>query len=85
MDSAKEGGRDGIGAPRTSGAIGFAALRGGSVVGDHEVILAGENEQIRLTHRAEDRDIFARGALKAALWAQNQPEGLYSMQQVLGL
>ena len=85
FDSAKEGGRDGIGAPRTSGAIGFAALRGGSVVGDHEVILAGENEQIRLVHRAEDRDIFARGALKAALWAQNQPEGLYSMQQVLGL
>ena len=61
------------------------ALRGGSVVGDHEVILAGENEQIRLAHRAEDRDIFARGALKAALWAQDQSEGLYSMQQVLGL
>ena len=68
-----------------AGAIGFAALRGGSVVGDHEVILAGENEQIRLAHRAEDRDIFARGALKAALWAQDQSEGLYSMQQVLGL
>ena len=85
LDKAKEGGRDGIGAPRASGAIGFAALRGGSVVGDHEVILAGENEQIRLAHRAEDRDIFARGALKAALWAQDQSEGLYSMQQVLGL
>ena len=85
LDDAKESGRDGIGAPRAAGAIGFAALRGGSVVGDHEVILAGENEQIRLAHRAEDRDIFARGALKAALWAQDQSEGLYSMQQVLGL
>ena len=85
LDDAKESGRDGIGAPRATGAIGFAALRGGSVVGDHEVILAGENEQIRLAHRAEDRDIFARGALKAALWAQDQSEGLYSMQQVLGL
>ena len=85
LDDAKESGRDGISAPRAAGAIGFAALRGGSVVGDHEVILAGENEQIRLAHRAEDRDIFARGALKAALWAQDQSEGLYSMQQVLGL
>jgi len=85
LDDAKESGSDGIGAPRAAGAIGFAALRGGSVVGDHEVILAGENEQIRLAHRAEDRDIFARGALKAALWAQDQSEGLYSMQQVLGL
>lgn len=85
LDDAKESGRDGIGAPRAAGNIGFAALRGGSVVGDHEVILAGENEQIRLAHRAEDRDIFARGALKAALWAQDQSEGLYSMQQVLGL
>ena len=85
LDDAKESGRDGIGAPRAAGTIGFAALRGGSVVGDHEVILAGENEQIRLAHRAEDRDIFARGALKAALWAQDQSEGLYSMQQVLGL
>lgn len=85
LDAAKEGGRDGIDAARSRGAIGFAALRGGSVVGEHEVILAGENEQIRLAHRAEDRDIFARGALAAALWAQQRPEGLYTMQDVLGL
>lgn len=85
LDAAKESGRDGICEPRREGAIGFAALRGGSVVGDHEVILAGENEQIRLTHRAEQRDIFARGALTAALWAQAQSEGLYSMRHVLGL
>ncbi len=85
LDSVKESGRDGLTGARDSGAIGFAALRGGSVVGDHEVIFATENEQIRLSHRAESRDIFARGALDAALWAQSQPEGLYSMQHVLGL
>ena len=85
LDDRRESGRDGIGEPRATGAIGFAALRGGSVVGDHDVILAGENEQIRLVHRAEDRDIFARGALKAAQWAHDKSEGLYTMQNVLGL
>ena len=85
LDDVKDSGRDGIGAPRATGNIGFAALRGGSVVGDHEVILAGTHEHIRLAHRAEDRDIFARGALKAALWAKDQPEGLYDMSDVLGL
>ena len=85
LDDVKDSGRDGIGAPRVAGNIGFAALRGGSVVGDHEVILAGTHEHIRLAHRAEDRDIFARGALKAALWAKDQPEGLYDMSDVLGL
>lgn len=87
VDLAKtmDSGRDGITGARDSGAIGFAALRGGSVVGDHEVILATDNEQIRLAHRAENRDIFARGALDAALWAHDKPEGLYSMQHVLGL
>ena len=85
LDDVKDSGRDGIGAPRAAGNIGFAALRGGSVVGDHEVILAGTHEHIRLAHRAEDRDIFARGALKAALWAKDQPEGLYDMGDVLGL
>jgi 4-hydroxy-tetrahydrodipicolinate reductase len=85
LDDRRESGRDGIGEPRATGAIGFAALRGGSVVGDHEVILAGENEQIRLVHHAEDRDIFARGALKAAQWAHDKSEGLYTMQNVLGL
>ncbi len=85
LDDVKESGRDGIGAPRAAGNIGFAALRGGSVVGDHEVILAGTHEHIRLAHRAEDRDIFARGALKAALWAKDQSEGLYSMQRCFGV
>lgn len=85
LDDVKESGRDGITDARQDGAIGIAALRGGSVVGDHEVIFASENEQIRLSHRAEQRDIFARGALAAALWAAEQSEGLYSMADVLGL
>ncbi len=85
LDDVKDSGRDGLTGARKSGDIGFAALRGGSVVGDHEVVLATDNEQIRLAHRAESRDIFARGALDAALWAQQQSEGLYSMQHVLGL
>lgn len=85
LDDVRESGRDGITGERAAGAIGIAALRGGSVVGDHEVIFATQNEQIRLTHRAERRDIFARGALEAALWAQAQSEGLYSMRDVLGL
>lgn len=80
-----QSGRDGITGARRSGDIGIAALRGGSVVGDHEVIFAGLNEQIRLVHRAENRDIFARGALQAALWACAQPHGLYDMADVLGL
>jgi 4-hydroxy-tetrahydrodipicolinate reductase len=77
--------RDGHTGPRPEGAIGFATLRGGSVVGDHQVILAGEGERIELSHRAEDRSVFARGALTAALWAKNQPPKLYSMRDVLGL
>ncbi len=85
LDDVKESGRDGVNEGRTKGAIGIAALRGGSVVGDHEVIFASQNEQIRLSHRAEQRDIFARGALKAALWAHTQSEGLYTMQHVLGI
>lgn len=77
--------RDGRTGPRPDGAIGFAALRGGSVVGEHSVLFAGEGERIELVHRAEDRSIFARGALRAALWARGQEPGLYSMQDVLGL
>ena len=76
--------RDGHTGPREAGTIGFATLRGGSVVGDHQVILAGEGERIELGHRAEDRAIFARGAVRAALWARGQTPGLYSMRQVLG-
>jgi 4-hydroxy-tetrahydrodipicolinate reductase len=77
--------RDGQTGARKSGDIGFAALRGGSVVGDHSVIFAGPAERIELVHRAEDRMLFARGALKAALWARGQKPGLYSMADVLGL
>ena len=78
-------GRDGMTGARRAGDIGFAALRGGTVVGDHSVIFAGPAERIELTHRAEDRMIFARGALHAALWARGKKPGLYSMADVLGL
>ena len=78
-------GRDGETGARTIGNIGFASLRGGTVVGDHSVIFAGPSERVELVHRAEDRMIFARGALKAALWARGQKPGLYSMMDVLGL
>lgn len=77
--------RDGHTGARPVGDIGFATLRGGSVVGTHSVILSGAGETIELTHRAEDREIFARGAVKAALWAQDKKPGLYSMVDVLGL
>jgi 4-hydroxy-tetrahydrodipicolinate reductase len=78
-------GRDGIGSAREPGAIGFASLRGGSVAGDHQVVLAGEGERIELGHRAESRIIFARGAVKAALWLKDRPAGRYDMADVLGL
>ena len=77
--------RDGHTGARRRGDIGFATLRGGSVVGEHSVFLAGEGEVIELSHRATDRAIFARGAVKAALWGQGQKPGLYSMADVLGL
>jgi 4-hydroxy-tetrahydrodipicolinate reductase len=77
--------RDGHTGARGRGDIGFATLRGGTVVGDHTVIFAGTAERIELVHRAEDRMIFARGALKAALWGRGKPPGLYSMADVLGL
>lgn len=77
--------RDGHTGVRKTGTIGFAALRGGSVVGDHSVVLAGTGERITLAHHAEDRAIFARGAVKAALWARGKKPGLYSMRDVLGL
>jgi 4-hydroxy-tetrahydrodipicolinate reductase len=77
--------RDGHTGVRNPGDIGFATLRGGSVVGEHSVIFAGPAERIELVHKAEDRMIFARGALHAALWARGQKPGLYSMADVLGL
>ena len=77
--------RDGHTGARPAGAVGFAALRGGSVIGEHSVIFAGTAERIELTHRAESREIFARGALRAARWAADRTPGLYSMADVLGL
>ena len=77
--------RDGHPGARRIGDIGFATLRGGSVVGDHTVILATEGERIELAHRAEDRGLFARGALRAALWARDRTPGYYDMNDVLGL
>lgn len=77
--------RDGITGARKAGDIGFATLRGGSVIGEHSVIFAGEGERIELIHRAEDRQLFAKGAVKAALWARTQGPGFYSMADVLGL
>ncbi|AYD03317.1 4-hydroxy-tetrahydrodipicolinate reductase [Neorhizobium sp. NCHU2750] len=77
--------RDGHTGPRPAGTIGFATLRGGSVVGDHSVILAGEGELVTLSHSARDRSIFARGAVAAALWARDKKPGQYSMLDVLGL
>ena len=77
--------RDGITGPREAGHIGFAVMRGGSVAGDHQVVFAGEGERIEIGHRAESREIFARGAVKAALWLAGKPKGRYTMADVLGL
>jgi 4-hydroxy-tetrahydrodipicolinate reductase len=78
-------GRDGVTGARRSGDIGFASLRGGTAAGDHSVIFAGPHERLILSHHAEDRILFAHGALKAALWAKGRAPGLYSMADVLGL
>lgn len=85
LDAVSDRGRDGITGARTAGHIGFASLRGGSVAGDHQVILAAEGERIELGHRAESRAIFARGAVRAALWLAGKPAGRYAMEDVLGL
>ncbi|MGB0498051.1 MAG: 4-hydroxy-tetrahydrodipicolinate reductase [Rubricella sp.] len=85
LDGNVERGRDGLTGARQKGAIGFAALRGGDVVGEHDVIFAGPGERVVLRHIATDRMIFARGAVKAALWAQSAKPGAYDMMDVLGL
>lgn len=77
--------RDGHTGAREAGTIGFATLRGGDVVGDHTVMFAGSGERLELTHKAADRGIYARGAVRAALWAKGRPPGLYGMKDVLGL
>jgi 4-hydroxy-tetrahydrodipicolinate reductase len=80
---AAEAGRDGTGLKRAEGAIGFASLRGGSVAGDHDVLFLGPDERLILSHRAESRSIFARGALAAAHFLHCKPAGLYSMRDVI--
>jgi 4-hydroxy-tetrahydrodipicolinate reductase len=85
LSSNSERGRDGITGARQQGTIGFASLRGGSVAGDHMVVFAHDNERIELTHRAENRGVFASGAIKAALWLSGQPKGRYKMNEVLGV
>jgi 4-hydroxy-tetrahydrodipicolinate reductase len=85
LDDVMESGRHGHSGARKTGAIGFAALRGGQVVGEHSLIFAAASEHIVLTHRAFDRRTFASGAVRAALWAVGRPAGLYSMMDVLGM
>jgi 4-hydroxy-tetrahydrodipicolinate reductase len=83
--SALRHGRQGIPGERTANEVGIHALRGGDVVGDHTVMFAALGERVELTHKASDRAIFARGALRAAQWVVKQPAGVYDMQDVLGL
>lgn len=85
LDDAAVWAREGHTGPRDSGAIGFATLRGGDVVGDHTVVFAGEGERVELTHKASDRSVFAKGAVRGALWCEGRKPGLYSMFDVLGL
>lgn len=85
LDDVRESGRDGHSGPRSPGVIGFAALRGGQIVGEHTLIFTAGSEQIALTHRAFDRAVFAAGAVRAALWAEGRSPGLYGMEDVLGL
>ncbi len=77
--------REGMVGARQKGTIGFASLRGGTVVGEHSVIFAGPSERVELTHKAQDRGLFATGAIRAVIWARAQKAGYYSMSDVLGL
>lgn len=85
LDAVAQKVRDGVTGARRRGDIGFATLRGGDVAGEHTVIFAGEGERIEFAHRASTREVFARGAVKAARWVHGKPAGLYSMRDVLGL
>lgn len=85
LEEAKVSGRDGITGARERGTIGFSAIRGGDIVGEHDVIFAADGERVVLRHIATDRSIFARGALRAALWGQGQKPGEYDMMDVLGI
>lgn len=85
LEEAADLGRDGITGARRKGDIGFTAIRGGDIIGEHDVLFAGTGERIVLRHIASDRSLFAKGALKAALWGQNKKPGEYGMMDVLGL
>ncbi|EYD75340.1 Dihydrodipicolinate reductase [Rubellimicrobium mesophilum DSM 19309] len=85
LEEVADRGRDGITGARARGHIGFASVRGGDIVGEHDVVFAGEGERVVLRHLATDRTIFGRGALRAALWGQDKAPGEYSMMDVLGL
>lgn len=85
LADARISGRDGITGARPKGSVGFSAIRGGDIVGEHDVIFAGEGERVILRHVATDRAIFARGALRAAVWGQGQKPGQYDMMDVLGI
>jgi 4-hydroxy-tetrahydrodipicolinate reductase len=85
FEAVAQRGRDGITGPRRPGDIGFAALRGGDNIGEHHVIFAGAGESLELTHRATNRAIYAKGAVRAARWLIGRPPGLYGMKEVLGL
>jgi 4-hydroxy-tetrahydrodipicolinate reductase len=85
LNAVSDRGRDGITGARKRGDIGFTAIRGGDIIGEHDVLFAGAGERITLRHVASDRSLFAKGALKAALWGQNQKPGEYDMMDVLGL
>jgi 4-hydroxy-tetrahydrodipicolinate reductase len=85
LDRASDRGRDGMTGARRRGAIGFHAIRGGDIIGEHDVLFAADGERITLRHVASDRSVFARGALRAALWGQDKAPGEYDMIDVLGL
>ena len=85
LADAAERGRDGMTGARALGAIGFSSLRGGDVIGEHELIFAGDGERLALRHVASDRMLFAKGAIRAALWGRGRPPGQYEMTDVLGL
>lgn len=84
LDDVATKSRDGHAGKRPTGEIGFATLRGGDVIGDHTVLFAGNGERIELTHKASNRSIYAKGAVRACLWAKNKESGFYSMNDVLG-
>jgi 4-hydroxy-tetrahydrodipicolinate reductase len=85
LDEVRRDGRSGTAGERPRGEIGFHAVRGGDVIGDHRVLFLGERERVELAHVASDRALFAEGALRAARWLSGRPAGLYSMRDVLGL